>query len=234
MAKRAGLTIRTTSLAAIAAAALSGLAGGIDANAQSRTRSLDARVVDSMSANEVVAVMRRLRAPSRMTDDVKTQGGVEKTVEATIGGGTVYLFLRDCNGPGAYAQCGEVQPTVFFNADGVTLSKLNEYNLDVFGVSVAGLLPDGRGIIFSHVTLADGVTVGHVRRTIEEFLSDADLLLESINPNGAPGVRLPASALIAPKEFRVNQVGANAPDLSVKVANEFEAESASDAGEEQQ
>ncbi len=209
-------------LAAFAGAALLAVGATQPAGAQqkSRTRSLDARVVDSMSANEVIAVMRRLRAQSQMTDDVRGAGGVEKTVEATIGGGTVYLFLRDCNGPGAYAQCGEIQPTVFFNAEGVTLAKLNEYNLDIFGVSVAGLLQDGRGIVFSHVTLADGVTVGHVRRTIEEFLSDADLLLESINPNGAPAVRLPASARIEPSRLRVNRVGANAPNLDVKIAND--------------
>lgn len=200
---------------AIAAAALLGGPWTTDAVAQERSRSIDARVIGSVSGNEVIAMMRSLSAPTSLT--AETASGKEKTLEARAGDGMVYIFLSDCNGTGAYAQCSTVQPTVYFTGAGVTLSQLNEFNMAGGREAVAGLLPDGRGIVLMRRDLTGGVTASHLRQAIEAFLGDAQTLLTSIDPTGASTVRIPAAAItpgsvgIAAGNVQTNGVGANAP-----------------------
>ncbi|MBI1391323.1 MAG: hypothetical protein GC152_01155 [Alphaproteobacteria bacterium] len=214
-------------LAARAMLAIASLGVASGAHAQVRKGTIDERVVSSMSGYEVIALMRSISAPTRLTDENPNDN--EKTLEARTGEGTVYVFLAGCNGPGAYAQCSEIQPTIYFKGEGVTLAQLNRFNLDDTTISIAGLLDDGRGVVFVRRQLEGGVTASHVRWTIGQFLKDAEALLKSIDPSGAPAISLPAAVTseTVSSAIRVNGVGVNAPSLTApedagpgKVAND--------------
>lgn len=190
------------------------------ANAQVRKRSVEDRIINSISSNELILTMRYFSARARLVTD--NEAAREKILEAQMTEGTVYFFLSDCNGPGAFAQCTMVQPTLYYNGSGVTLSQLNDFNLDAGTVSTAGLLSDGRGVVYRKISLTGGVTASNLRLSIEEFLDDAEALLRSIDPSGAPSVRIPASAvtpqnsmlnLTLEEPIVVNSVGANSPKL---------------------
>jgi hypothetical protein len=195
--------------------ALAAAAGA--ASAQNNQLSAQSAVVQSVSANDMIAILQSAGLQAAL---VHEDGDGTKTIEAAAEGSTVYVALRACAGAGAAAPCALVQPFGFFNGQGVTLGQVNEFNINVSGISTAGLLNDNRGVMAMKMYLNGGVSAENLFYSLAVFFSDISRLLGAIKPGvvaqisyeptaaaAGAGVDLPAG------DYRVNATGAAAAGL---------------------
>ena len=133
--------------------------------------------------------------------------------------------MRQCNGPGISALCQLVEPFGYFNGSGVTLAQINEFNLTKANASLAGLIPDGRGLVASKIWLNQGVTAANFGFRVGLFFMDVDLMLNAINPGTLASVSYDGEAVSGGGlasvsyqksddiDWKVNSVGHNAPEF---------------------
>ncbi len=113
-----------------------------------------------------------------------------------------------------------------FNGAGVTLAQINDFNLNASRIAVAGLMPDGKGLLGSKIYLQGGLSENSLRFQIGLSLIDVTTILEGIKPGaiaqvsfktsdarGAAGDLSASFGLSFPDDLtlKVNPVGANAP-----------------------
>lgn len=158
-------------LAALAAAQGSALAQNTQLSAQGG-------VIDKISAAEMIKILQSVELSARLIDDAADG---TKTIEASSGGDFAYVALRACEGAGAESGCEVVQPFGFFNAQGVTLEQLNNFNMNLSTIATAALLPD-RGIVATKFYLNGGVTKVNLTFELGLYFADIGRLLEAVKP----------------------------------------------------
>lgn len=166
---------------------VSGLAASIafsvcNAVAQPQTSNslfAEPEVITSYSVNEMIALLATAGLEARFAMEWP-DGDNDKAVETTIEGVTVYFNLRACASEGADAPCQIVQPTIYFEGDGVSLAQLNNYHLNKSRASVAGLEEDGDITFWSKIWLIDGITLENLKSMIGLFLADAEMLSQAL------------------------------------------------------
>lgn len=172
-------------------------------------------VITKTSTNDVIAFFQRAGLAAQM---IAEEADGTKTIEVGGGGDTAYIAMRGCDGQGAAARCEVVQPYGFFNASGVTYDQINNFNLSASAIAVAGLLPDGRGVLGSKIYLNGGVTFANVEYELAVYFADISRLLQAIKPgviaevnwNQSPvdGGAVGSPPLKSRDETHVNAVGA--------------------------
>lgn len=138
-------------------------------------------VIESLSASDMIAIMQSAGFASSLVEEDATTN--TKIVEASIeGGGSVYIALRSCDGAGGDAACRLIQPYGLFPSNGVTLSQINDYNMERSQIAMAGLMQGDAGIIGAKIYLVNGVAFNNFLHSMGLFLQDVDRLVEAIQP----------------------------------------------------
>lgn len=209
---------------------LSFVAGASGALAQNQLSPAENQIVTSVSPGELVLILQSGDLNARyMGED-----GGSHTVEVNQSGSVVYFALRDCAGIGQQARCALVQPFGFFDAAGVTLSQINDFNLNRSLFSYSALTNDSRGIVATKIYMQAGVSSQHLLFSLGLYFLDLDTLLSAIIPGSIAEISYDAadrkvgaasklsnakaisdlSAFVADRErFRTNRTGENAPSF---------------------
>jgi hypothetical protein len=151
-------------------------------------------VMQKISSNDLIAILQSAQLGARLIDDAADG---TKTIEVSSGGDFVYMAMRDCEGAGGASPCELVQPYGFFNAQGVTLDQVNNFNMNVSGIATAALLPD-RGVMATKIYLNGGVTQSNLIYELSVYFSDITRLLQALKPGAIAQVSYSAEDLARP------------------------------------
>jgi hypothetical protein len=151
-------------------------------------------VMQKISSNDLIVILQSAQLAARLIDDAADG---TKTIEVSSGGDFVYMAMRGCEGAGGASPCELVQPYGFFNAQGVTLDQVNNFNMNVSGIATAALLPD-RGVMATKIYLNGGVTQSNLVYELSVYFSDITRLLQALKPGAIAQVSYSAEDLARP------------------------------------
>ncbi|NWG91286.1 MAG: hypothetical protein HXY21_02100 [Parvularculaceae bacterium] len=172
-------------------------------------------VIQKISSNDLITILQSAQLGARLIDDAADG---TKTIEVSSGGDFVYMAMRGCEGAGGASPCELVQPYGFFNAQGVTLDQVNNFNMNVSGIATAALLPD-RGVMATKIYLNGGVTPSNLIYELSVYFSDITRLLEALKPGaiaqvsytaddlGRPNAGVELGSFNGPETPHVNAIG---------------------------
>ena len=213
-----------------------GFISSTPAIAQNGQLSQAPRIISSMNVTELSAIMQSAGFTTALLEE---DGANNKVIEASLeGAGVLYLTLMMCNGPGVAAPCELLQPYGLFDGTGVTLSQVNAFNLEQSNISLAGLMPDGSGLIGAKIYLVGGVSEQSFFNSMGLYLKDVDKIVAAITPGAladvsyapaakgsATGITYGASdlpgAFSKDRVWQVNSVGRNAPIFSTDAVSKI-------------
>ncbi|MEL7489777.1 MAG: YbjN domain-containing protein [Pseudomonadota bacterium] len=188
------------------------MASASAANAQNRL--FTQNIITAISAEDVAQIFTSFG----YTANVVSTEGEEPIVEVMQTNGRFYVAMRQC----ADGVCQLVQPYGLFNGQGVTLSQLNEINLNRLNIANTMLLDDGAGIIANKVYLQSGASVENLKFNLGLFIQDLNVLVNAIQPGAVATISLPIEKNLARthglppyllKGASVNAVGVDAPNF---------------------
>lgn len=167
---------------------LAAACAGAVSQAQAAEAPSGAGILDGVTSSEIVEFFNALGAEatdiSATVPDAATKNF--RLVQVSAGPQAIfYIVLRTCPAAGEAARCQSVEPFAKFDAQNVTLARVNYFNLTRPTVSRLALDGDGRLILGAKHVILGGVTPGNLGVNLGLFVKDIDTFVKFLQePSG--------------------------------------------------
>lgn len=99
-----------------------------------------------------------------------------------------YVGLRGCDGATRAARCTLIQPYAIFTIAGLTLSQVNQLNLQSFDLALVMLHPNDSALVAAKIYVDGGVAETNLRNNFGRFFLDVTRFTDAVKPGAVAEV----------------------------------------------